>query len=877
MTIHPRTPLSRRTGGSILLLAAIFLTLCGAPATAQIPDFNITCSVTAPDSVFFDKVDFNRYLPGMFSIDVEVINRGQETVDSLVAFPRSNERFTIIPPATKLLAVAFAPGDTVRTTFRLQVNPRNVSGFDTITVSVSGLEGARSACSRAVWVEKEYRPDNVVLCPSTGDISIHFVDTLARYEPKPIPIPLTIINNGDAPSKETRLLFASVEGVSLADGQSGVLNFGTLAPAQRIDTVFYITAVDRLDNTTVTLRFAVQGKGGLGDKIIESTCAFDLDIPPIRQVFFELFCESDPGIEFVDGAYEPNPFDWKVTVKNTGDSRAKNVRASIALPDAFFLKGGSNAEIFIGDMDANSDTEVSWRVRARDMHEPFHGEICVLVLDEFNRFAKCCDSVSLPAVREPELSTSCFILPDTIRVDRQTGMYLPADFLVDISIRNSGTDPADSVYAEILITDPDVRFVAPTVTRVLVSEELLPAAVENVQWRIAPLPVETPRDLTVRIRVSSANYQTVTTTCTVHIEASLAPRLACEAWTTPDDTLHYALSTLEYDELVFTARVRNTGSIAARDLEATILLPPNISLPTAESAVKYLGRPLQEDSSWTLQWKLLPEKKRDGTLDTIRVEFRSVPHSSICGDWIFIVGIPPVTVFTIPSYFVERYDREFTAPILIDESQNKDITDIELFVRYDESKLDFLGWERDETLLEEDWNISAHGGDGRISFHAVNSDEPLAGTGELIRMRYRVRFGTGGDILRWAVSPLSFDSLASTVNRGSVLARYYDGQAVVSGDCLWPLKASDSYVITGSPNPFNPVTTLRFHLPEEGPVSLRICDALGREIKVLTQGTLAAGDHSVVFDGSALASGGYLAVLSVQGRPVAYHRLLLLR
>jgi hypothetical protein len=877
MTRFPRTPLSRRTGGSSLLLAVLFLAVCGRPAAGQVPDFKLSCTVTAPDSVFFDKVDFNRYIPGMFSIDVEVVNRGQETVDSLVAFPRSNERFTIIAPATKLLAVSFAPGDTVRTTFSLQVNPRSVSGFDTITVSVSGLDGARTTCSRAVWVEKEYRPDNVVLCPSTGDISIQFVDTLARYEPEPIPIPLTIVNNGDAPSKETRLLFASVEGISLADGQSGVLNFGTLAPAGRIDTVFYITAVDRLDNTTVTLRFAVQGKGGLGDKIIENTCAFDLDIPPIRQVFFELLCESDPEIEFVDGAYEPNPFDWTVVVKNTGDSRAKNVRASIALPDAFFLEGGSNAEILIGDMDADSETEVKWRVRARNVYEPFHGEICVLVLDEFNRFAKCCDSVSLPAVREPELSASCFILPDTIRVDRQTGVYLPADFLVDISIRNSGTDPADSVYAELLITDPDVRFIAPTATRVLVSEELLPAGAENVQWRIAPLPVETPRDLTVRVRISSANYQTVTTTCTVHIEAALAPQLSCEAWTTPDDTLHYALSTLEYDELIFSARVRNTGSIAARDLEATILLPPNISLPTTESAVKYFGRPLQEDSSWTLQWTLLPEKKRDGTLDTIRVEFRSVPHSSICGDWIFIVGIPPVTVFTIPSNYVERYDREFTAPILIDEAQNKDITDIELFVRYDADKLDFLGWERDETLLAEDWNISAHGGDGLISFHAINGSDALAGSGELMRMRYRVRFGTGDDILRWAVSPLEFDSLASTVNRGSVLARYYDGQAIVSGDCLWPLKASDSYVITGSPNPFNPVTRLHFRLPATLPVAVRIYDALGREIALLEHGILTAGEHSIVFDGSGLASGGYLAVLAVQGRPVASHRLLLLR
>jgi hypothetical protein len=313
------------------------------------------------------------------------------------------------------------------------------------------------------------------------------------------------------------------------------------------------------------------------------------------------------------------------------------------------------------------------------------------------------------------------------------------------------------------------------------------------------------------------------------------------------------------------------------DVEATILLPPNISLPTSEASVKYLGKPLPRDSSWQVSWSLLPEKKREGTLDTIRVEFRSGPLSTVCGDWIFIVGIPPVTVFTIPSDIVERYGREFTTPILIDESQNKDITDIDLVVTYDAELLEFLDWELDSTLLESGWNIGATGGDGRISFHAVSTDSALQGTGDLIRMHYRVRFGSEDDILRWDVSPLAFDSLASTVNRGSVLARYYNGQAMVSGDCLYPLKATQNFVLSSSPNPFNPVTRLRFHLPAGRIITLLVYDALGREVARLHDGWLSAGDHVFPFDAQALGSGGYLAVLFADGRPMSSHRLLLLR
>jgi len=60
------------------------------------------------------------------------------------------------------------------------------------------------------------------------------------------------------------------------------------------------------------------------------------------------------------------------------------------------------------------------------------------------------------------------------------------------------------------------------------------------------------------------------------------------------------------------------------------------------------------------------------------------------------------------------------------------------------------------------------------------------------------------------------------------------------------------------PNPFNPTTIIAFHLPIEQKVSLRVYDLLGREIRVLADGMLSAGDHFSQFDGSGLASGVYV-------------------
>lgn len=52
------------------------------------------------------------------------------------------------------------------------------------------------------------------------------------------------------------------------------------------------------------------------------------------------------------------------------------------------------------------------------------------------------------------------------------------------------------------------------------------------------------------------------------------------------------------------------------------------------------------------------------------------------------------------------------------------------------------------------------------------------------------------------------------------------------------------------PNPFNPSTTIPFALPAEGPVSLRVYDLSGALVRTLFTGTLAAGDHRMVWDGA---------------------------
>lgn len=59
------------------------------------------------------------------------------------------------------------------------------------------------------------------------------------------------------------------------------------------------------------------------------------------------------------------------------------------------------------------------------------------------------------------------------------------------------------------------------------------------------------------------------------------------------------------------------------------------------------------------------------------------------------------------------------------------------------------------------------------------------------------------------------------------------------------------------PNPFNASTKISFSLPDSRPVSLKVYDLLGREVRTLVNGQTPEGSHTVTFDGSELPSGIY--------------------
>jgi hypothetical protein len=73
-------------------------------------------------------------------------------------------------------------------------------------------------------------------------------------------------------------------------------------------------------------------------------------------------------------------------------------------------------------------------------------------------------------------------------------------------------------------------------------------------------------------------------------------------------------------------------------------------------------------------------------------------------------------------------------------------------------------------------------------------------------------------------------------------------------------------LLQNAPNPFNPKTTLAYHVPRESEVTIRVYDVAGRSVRTLLDGMVEPGRHAAVWDGTndsgeAVGSGIYFCTM----------------
>jgi hypothetical protein len=78
------------------------------------------------------------------------------------------------------------------------------------------------------------------------------------------------------------------------------------------------------------------------------------------------------------------------------------------------------------------------------------------------------------------------------------------------------------------------------------------------------------------------------------------------------------------------------------------------------------------------------------------------------------------------------------------------------------------------------------------------------------------------------------------------------------------------------PNPFNPSTVVRYSIPNDAVVTLKVFNIIGQQVATLVDQKQAAGNYSVTFDASKLSSGVYFYKINA-GQYVSTKKMLLMK
>jgi arabinogalactan endo-1,4-beta-galactosidase len=227
------------------------------------------------------------------------------------------------------------------------------------------------------------------------------------------------------------------------------------------------------------------------------------------------------------------------------------------------------------------------------------------------------------------------------------------------------------------------------------------------------------------------------------------------------------------------------------------------------------------------------------TQDTLKI----ISHVSSGGNWFFnnLIGqgvdIDILSISYYPMWHgtlsdlnqnMDELGNEFQKPVLIVE------TAYPFTLQWNDNTNNILGL---ETQLLEDYEASE---DGQFTF-----------LHDLIILVDENDYGLG--ICYWAPDWISTNQFGSPWENQALFD--FDGELLdaisVFDNSSVAIKRIDNYSLNNIynyPNPFNPITTLEYDLPEDAVVNITIYDMMGRVVNTLVNGSQTAGYKSIQWD-----------------------------
>jgi hypothetical protein len=864
----------------------------------------LVCTLGGPDTIRFN---VDRYEPTPFYVDLHVENIGTGEARNVKAYILQDTRFTLVPPSSRTLG-NLAPSESRDLLgvdgYQLKVNPREVSGYDTVRAVLVG-EGVMTTCELPIYVEREQKPRFEMVCQTSA--VLRFDDVLNDYVPSPFDVETVVRNVGDTKAKNCQLVFVGPPRFMPFDQVTSIA-IGDLEVGEERTVTWRMIPLRRDVGGTESLQFQVHGAGGLGDRIVIGSCEVDVYVPPARAAEYNCAVDIQPvTFDPTTGSYFPDPFLVTATMRNDGQADGMGLQGEITVANGLYLSTGQNAIQLIPQTVApGEDVQLQWMVRP--IARPVGDSLLVTVkfTDRFGNATICVQKVWIPEAPEPGLVLTCATELSELVVDPVRGAYVKGTFKVSAQVTNtSGRSVFDVEVAAISmdnllkIDGVNPQIVAPRL------DDGAPAVVAT--WDATALARTQEAQVQVLFLVSGRDEQgnpVPTRECSVWITIPEVgqPELRCDLTTSvtnnnDDMTIGYdetrgdyegeASTVGDYTVFTLTAQVRNNGVAQANRVRATILLPENFTLEEGEQAIKQVNpSDIEAQKTGTVSWKIRPIAVGEPKLRTFEVLLTAENGATQrCDMTVTLAEAPRVVNLDLPDDAVGSSGAKVTVPVLIGETLGRDVFAYKLTVRYDPALVRFVDATSVASMTARGWNGvkavaltelgSAQPNLVRIEDYTTGSPLSTSRTGALVFLRFEVVHNGTDPMAPGYVTQSDLEFVADVVvaeggrrllgsmnsvrdeEAGDISLITQNGTVTVSGDCILPLSQA-MRLEQNVPNPFNPTTVIRYELGEESDYTLTLFDAMGRKLRTLEQGHKAAGKHEYVLDASDLPSGVYL-------------------
>ncbi|MFA8343199.1 MAG: T9SS type A sorting domain-containing protein [Rhodothermaceae bacterium] len=187
----------------------------------------------------------------------------------------------------------------------------------------------------------------------------------------------------------------------------------------------------------------------------------------------------------------------------------------------------------------------------------------------------------------------------------------------------------------------------------------------------------------------------------------------------------------------------------------------------------------------------------------------------------------------------------------------------------------------DKETPEDSLGLSEYLGSQTLNIFGVNKNTQIYSYSESGMANYQVTVQTAEFFGIIKVSYSGYVETAGShwssyikLEKAIIDGKIYKGNIVsVDNDNKLP----ENYILRQNyPNPFNPMTKISYGIPHKSLVEIKVYDSLGREIRVLKNKVLEAGNYTVSFDGVNLPSGVYFYQLKTD-KYTKTRKMILLR